>query len=501
MTQYFMEMKNISKRFIKNIALENVNFNLRAGEIHALVGENGAGKSTLIKILCGVYQKDSGQIFFNGELVNINSSRDAQNLGVSVVYQDINLVPRLTVAENIYLNREERNLYGMLNRKKMNRQAQELLDRLGFNVRSDTLAAELSTAQGYLVEIARATFWGAKLIIMDEPTAALSNQQVEILFQLCRQLKAEGKSIIYISHRLKEIPQITDRATIMRDSKVITTIEKEQYDLDTIIKYMIGRSLGKGKSVYQERCTPIGKKEVLSVEHLNSMDYLKDISFVVKEGEILGIAGLAGAGRSLLLHAVYGAVPKTTGTIILRERDLSHRWPAKGIKEKFGLLTEDRKTQSLVIEHTMESNIQLGSLKRISQWGFIKQLYGALLVEKAIKNYKIYPPDRTIACNFLSGGNQQKVAVAKALFKEPSVLLLDEPTKGIDVGSKEEIYKLIREDFSARGIGIILVSSELAELIGLSDRIIVLCQGRKALEISREEFSQEKILSAASGLL
>lgn len=498
MTQYFMEMKNISKRFFGTVALENVNFKLRHGDIHALVGENGAGKSTLVKILCGVYQKDSGQIFFNGMPVEINCSRDAQNLGVGAVFQEINLVPRLTVAENIFLNREEINHYDMLDRKKMSRKTQDLMDKLRFNVRSDTLAVDLSVAQGYLVEIARAIFCDAKLIIMDEPTAALSNQEVEILFQICRQLKAEGRSIIYISHRLIEITQIADRVTIMRDGKMVTTIEKEQYDLDAIIQHMIGRSLEKGK--YPERCSPIGK-ELLSVKHLNSMNYLKDISFAIKEGEILGIAGLTGAGRSLLLHAIYGAVPKTTGTIKLRGRDLSHRWPPAGIIERFGLLTEDRKTQSLVIEHTVESNIQLGSLKRISQWGFIKQKYGELLVEDAIKKYEIYPPEKTYICNFLSGGNQQKVVVARALFKEPAVLLLDEPTKGIDVGSKWEIYKLIRKDFSAHGIGIILVSSELPELIGLSDRIMVLYKGRKTLELSSEEFSQEKILRAASGLL
>ncbi len=384
----------------------------------------------------------------------------------------------------------------MVDRKKMNRKAQDLLDELSFNVRSDILALDLSVAQGYLVEIARAIFCDAKLIIMDEPTAALSNQEVEILFQLCRQLKAEGRSIIYISHRLEEIKQIADRVSIMRDGKMVTTIEKEQYDIDAIIQHMIGRSLGKGK--YPERRSPIGK-ELLSVEHLNSMDYLKDISFTLKEGEILGIAGLTGAGRSLLLHAIYGAVTKTNGTIKLRGRNLSH-WPAKGIIERFGLLTEDRRTQSLVLEHTIERDIQLGSLKRISKWCFIKQKYGELLVEDAIKKYKIRPPQKTYICNFLSGGNQQKVVVAKALFKEPAVLLLDEPTKGIDVGSKEEIYQLIRENFSKQGIGIILVSAELPELIGLSDRIMVLYKGQKVLELSSGEFTQEKILRAASGL-
>ena len=497
MIQSFIEMKNISKRFINTIALENVQFDLRPCEIHALVGENGAGKTTLIKILCGVYQKDSGQIFFNGMSVEINCSRDAQNLGVGTVYQEINLVPRLTVAENIYLTREEINRYGMLDRKKMSRKTQDLLDKLSFNVRSDTLAADLSVAQGHLVEIARVIFLDAKLIIMDEPTAALSNREVEILFQICRQLKAEGKSIIYISHRLIEIMQIADRVSIMRDGKMVTTIEKEQFDLDVIVQHMIGRSGEKGK--YPKRCSSVGK-ELLSVEHLNSMNYLKDISFAIKEGEILGIAGLMGAGRSLLLSAIYGTIPKTTGTIKLRGRDLSHKWPVKGIVERFGLLTEDRKGQGLVIEHTVESNIQLGALKRISQWGFIKQKYGESLVEDAIKKFKIYPPQKDYKCNFLSGGNQQKVCVAKALFREPEILLLDEPTKGIDVGSKWEIYHLIRNELSPSGIGIILVSSELPELLGLSDRIMVLYQGRKTLELSRGEFSQERILRAASGL-
>ena len=497
MIQSFIEMKNISKRFINTIALENVQFDLRPCEIHALVGENGAGKTTLIKILCGVYQKGSGQIFFNGMSVEINCSRDAQNLGVGTVYQEINLVPRLTVAENIYLTREEINRYGMLDRKKMSRKTQDLLDKLSFNVRSDTLAADLSVAQGHLVEIARVIFLDAKLIIMDEPTAALSNREVEILFQICRQLKAEGKSIIYISHRLIEIMQIADRVSIMRDGKMVTTIEKEQFDLDVIVQHMIGRSGEKGK--YPKRCSSVGK-ELLSVEHLNSMNYLKDISFAIKEGEILGIAGLMGAGRSLLLSAIYGTIPKTTGTIKLRGRDLSHKWPVKGIVERFGLLTEDRKGQGLVIEHTVESNIQLGALNRISQWGFIKQKYGESLVEDAIKKFKIYPPQKDYKCNFLSGGNQQKVCVAKALFREPEILLLDEPTKGIDVGSKWEIYHLIRNELSPSGIGIILVSSELPELLGLSDRIMVLYQGRKTLELSRGEFSQERILRAASGL-
>jgi len=499
MTQPFMEMKNIFKRFVNTIALENTNFNLRPCEIHALVGENGAGKTTLIKILYGIHKKDSGQIFFNGMPVEINCSRDAQNLGVGAVFQEINLVPRLTVAENIYLNREERNRYGMLDRKKMSRKTQDLLDKLSFNVRSDTLAVDLSVAQGHLVEIARAIFWDAKLIIMDEPSAALSNQEVEMLFKICRQLKAEGKSIIYISHRLIEITQIADRVSIMRDGKMITTIEKEQFNLNIIIQHMIGRSLGLGKGEYPERCSPVGE-ELLSVEHLNSMDYLKDISFTVKEGEILGFAGLTGAGRSLLLRAIYGAVPKTTGTIKLRGRDLSHRWPAKGIMEVLGLVAEDRKAQNLVIEHTVESNIQLGALKRISQKGFLKKKYGESLVEDAIKTYKIYPPEKDYICNFLSGGNQQKVCVAKALFREPEVLLLDEPTRGIDVGSKWEIYQLIRKELSPQGIGIILSSSELPELLGLSDRIVVLYQGRKTLELSSGEFSQERILRAASGL-
>jgi len=492
MTQSFVEMNNISKRFINVIALDNVHFDLRPHEIHAIVGENGAGKTTLVKILCGVCQKDSGQIIFNKMPVKINCSRDAQNLGVSSVFQEINLVPCLTVAENIYLAREERNRYGLLDREKMNQETQDLLDKIGFNIKSDTLAAGLDVVQGHLVEIARAIFWDAKVIIMDEPTAALSNKEVEILFKICRQLKSEGKSIIYISHRITEIAQIADRVSIMRDGKMVTTIEKEQFDLDSIIQHMIGRSLGKGE--YPERCSPIGK-DLLSVEHLNSMNYLKDISFSLKEGEILGVAGLMGAGRSLLLHALYGVVPKTTGTIKLRGKDLS-----QGITETFGLLTEDRKSQSLVIQHTVENNIQLGALKRISQWGFIKQKYGESLVEDAINKFNIYPPQKSYKCAFLSGGNQQKVCIAKALFKEPNVLLLDEPTKGIDVGAKWEIYHLIRNEFSPHGIGVILVSSELPELFGLCDRIIVLYQGRKTLELSSKEFSQDKILRAASGL-
>lgn len=492
--QKILEMRKISKAFYGVQALNNVDFDVLRGETHALLGENGAGKSTLMKILSGAYQRDAGEIFFDGDKIEIPTPLAAQRIGISIIYQEFNLIPGLTVAENIFLGREPVKGNGLINWRVLNKDAQELLERLHADISPTTLVDQLSVAEQQFVEIAKALSFGSKLIIMDEPTATLTPTEIERLFEVMRELKSRGVSIIYISHHLDEIFEVADRVTVLRDGEHVATDEVKNVDKDLIIRWMVGRDL---VNTYPARTTSPGEV-ILEVRNLSRRGVLHDISFDLRRGEILGIAGLVGSGRTELVRALYGADPVDEAQVTLRGETVNVLSPKESIKNGLGLLPEDRKQEGLILEQSVKSNVTLSNLKRVLRGLLINHGDEKKMVDSYIQSLAIRTPSNQSLAKNLSGGNQQKVVLAKWLFTDSDILIFDEPTRGIDVGAKYEIYQLMNQ-LTENGKSIIMVSSELPEIIGVSDRVLVLHKGRITGEHLREDLNQELIMRNAAG--
>jgi ribose transport system ATP-binding protein len=499
-TPVILSMKNITKRFPGVLAVDNVSLDIHAGEVHGLVGENGAGKSTLMNILSGTYTSFDGQILFNEHPANFHNTREAQHAGIAMIHQELNLVPELTVYENILLGREHKIGGVILNRPSMRRAARKLMSDLGLDIDTNRPINRLRVGQRQLVEIAKALSLNARILIMDEPTSALSEAEVEYLFNVIRGLRAHNVAVIYISHRLDEIFSIADRITVLRDGRVVGTSLAPGITRQQLINLMVGRNL---ENLYPKENVELGTP-VLRVENLNLKQgrnhVLKDISLVVNRGEIVGLAGLMGAGRTQLLETIFGAYPVRTvqGQIWLDGHDVKITSPKAAIRRGIGLIAEDRKGQSLVLERPVVENATLATLHQfLILSSVVNRRNESRAVGRLVSDLNIKTPSiRTLVGN-LSGGNQQKVVVAKFLLTDIKLFLLDEPTRGIDVGAKAEVYSLVGQ-LAKRGTAFLLVSSELPELLAVCDRIYVLCDGRVTGEFTRDQFNQAAIMEAAT---
>ncbi len=494
-----LECHEITKSYSGVVVLRNVDFSLKRGEIHALVGENGAGKSTLIKVITGVTPRDSGTIMFDGHDVPINHTKAAAlNLGIGVIYQELSLIPGLTIAQNIYLTREPLLPgIGLINYKKMNADAQALIDKYNFPLKATSTIESLSIAHRQLVEILKALSGDAKLIIMDEPTSTLTSSETTVLFDIIRQLKASGVTVVYISHRMEEVYSLSDRVTVLRDGKLVTVLEKEHISPAEIIRLMIGRTLSA-----EETKRTMSKKvaePVLEVKNLTSIGRFYDISFCLARGEILGIAGLVGSGRSEVVRAIFGIDPYTSGEVLLNGK---HYKPSvsRSIASGLGMVPEDRRQQGILATVSMTRNIGITNLDTISKAYWVSGRKEMALCHLGIDLLKIRPKNPDLNVGNLSGGNQQKVVVGKWLVRSLKLLIIDEPTAGIDIGAKEELYDTIRR-LAGEGVSVICVSSDLPELTRLTDRIIVLREGRIVKEFAEGYVTEEDVLKASSGIL
>ena len=490
MSEYILEMHGITKTFPGVIALDHVDLQVQKGTIHALVGENGAGKSTLMKVLNGVYQADSGEIVLDGQPLTIRGVRDAQASGISIIYQEFNLVNTLSVAENIFLGR-----YGggrTIRWKALRAQAAKLIESLGFSFDVDKIVGRLSTAEKQLVEIAKALSLNSKIIVMDEPTSSLTEKEVDLFFPIIERLKKSGITVIYISHKLEEIYRLCDYVTVMRDGKVTGNSAVKDITRDEIIEKMVGRTLD---MEYPPRTVKPGEP-VLSVAHLSRRNQLKDISFTLRKGEILGIAGLVGAGRTELAEAIFGADPADSGEITVEGKKAVIRSTLEGKRYSIGLVTEDRKETGLVLPMTLAQNITITDLDRVSSGILLQKPREKQAAEQFIGELNIKTPSVTQTIANLSGGNQQKVALAKWLYADMDILILDEPTRGIDVGAKYDIYCLMNT-LTERGKSIIMISSELPEVLGMSDRVLVMHGGQIKGELSSGDMTAEKVMKLA----
>jgi ribose transport system ATP-binding protein len=488
-----IKARGVRKEFPGVLALSNIDFELRAGEVHVLLGENGAGKSTLIKIFSGLYKKDDGQIWVNGQETEIGSPLEALKLGISTIYQEFNLVSTLTVAENIFLGREK--LKGwLIDWKKMYSEADSLLENLDMHVDSRTVVRDLGVAEKQMVEIAKALSEKAKILILDEPTAVLTAREIEKLFSIIKNLRSQGVGIIYISHRLEEIPLVADRVTVLRDGALVGTIGIHEGDQSTWIRMMVGREL---KDKFPARQVERGE-ELLRVENLSREGVLENISFTLHRGEVLGISGLVGAGRTELGRAIFGADRISGGRIFLHGKAIKIDSPSDAIANRICYLPEDRKTHGVVLILSVGDNLTLASLDRLCSQNIINRKKEKQLADEYVSKLQIRTPGLDRKVMFLSGGNQQKVVIAKWLCAQSDLFIFDEPTRGIDVGAKVEVYNLMNE-LIRQGAGIIMISSELPEILGMSDHILVMRKGRVTGEFKREEATQEKILSRAWG--
>ena len=492
----FAEMQGVSKSFSGNQVLKNVNFAINKGEIHALVGENGAGKSTLIKILTGIHKRDDGVIRLNGKEVHFSHPKQAEEEGIMVIHQELNIIPHLTVTENMFLGKNiTYGKTGILNTKEMKKQCEANLQKLGVsNIDPDEVAGNLSVGKQQMIEIARATSTNAELIVMDEPTAALTDREIESLFKVVESLRKQGVAVIYISHRMEEIFRICDRITVLRDGEYIGTEKISDVDFDKIVKMMVGRELG---DRFPERHHTAGNV-VFEVKHLARKGLFDDISFSVREGEILGVAGLMGAGRSEIMETIFGYSGKQYGSIHLNGQELAIKHPSDAIKAGIGFITEDRKSKGLLTDFSIGDNISITNMTSISSNGVILAKKEHQLITELMNRLNVKATGADQETKTLSGGNQQKVVIAKWLGIEPKLLILDEPTRGVDVGAKKEIYTIMNE-LTKSGVAIIMVSSELPEILGVSDRIMVIHEGKIAKLFDRHEADQEKIMTAAAG--
>lgn len=496
MSETFLQMSHITKRFPGVLALSNVDFALRKGEVHALLGENGAGKSTLMKILSGVYQPDEGDIVFEDQPVTFANPLSAQKAGITIIHQEFNLFPELTVEENIFIGREFcKNNRWRLDEKQQRQAAIDILQKLNLNISPETLVADLTVAQQQMVEIAKAISVNAKVLIMDEPTAALTETEIDSLFQVTRLLKEQGTGIVYISHRLEELALIADRATVMRDGQFIATVDYDAVKISDLIAMMVGRDLG---NIYPRREPQSQRKPVLEVSGLTRKGVLNDINFTLHQGEILGFAGLMGAGRTELARAIFGADPIDSGTIKLRGKETVVKDIPDAIRQGISYLTEDRKKEGLALGLSVERNIMLGNYPEYSdRYGNVDSKRCQKTSQEQVKTLRIKTPHLEQAALNLSGGNQQKIIIARWVCKDTDILIFDEPTRGIDVGAKLEIYELMNR-LVAKGKSIIMISSELPEVLGMCDRILVMRNGRITGELASDDATQEKIMQYAT---
>ncbi len=495
MSELLLEMKGIHKSFPGVKVLEDVQFSLQSGELHALMGENGAGKSTLMKILGGIYTKDSGEILVEGVKQEIDSTKAATALGISIIHQELNLISYLSVMENMFLGREF--TYGQsrfVNWRKMREEAEKYLSMLNIGIDPGTLVEELSVGQQQMIEIAKALSTNARILVLDEPTAALTDREIAALFEVIASLKKKGVGMIYISHRMEEIFQISDRITVLRDGKYIGTKQTSETNMDELVRMMVGRDI---KDRFPKIQIPIGNERI-RVEGLSTKSKLKNISFHVRSGEILGIAGLMGAGRTELAKALFGVDPVDQGRIYVDGKETTIRQPIDAIQAGIAFVTEDRKQEGLILSLSIRENLSLPNLGKLSSAGFMNKAREKQLSEATIDKLQIKTPHQEQPVGSLSGGNQQKVVIGKWLATEPKILILDEPTRGVDIGAKKEIYDLMNQ-LAAQGVAIIMISSELPEVLGMSDRILVMHEGRLTAEFTKAEATQENIMHAATG--
>ena len=489
-----LEMRGIVKQFPGVRALNGVSLDVRAGEAHVLLGENGAGKSTLVKVLCGVHAPDSGEIRVDGRVVRFRHPHDAQALGISVIHQEFNLAPDLSAAENIFLGREpmRSRALGLVDRRALIQRTREILASLDLQVPADAKVKDLGVAQQQMVEIAKALSLESRLIVMDEPTAALTSREIDRLFATIRELKDRGVAIVYISHRLDEVKTLGDRATILRDGSLVGTVAVAETPIDELIRLMVGRDL---QNKFPKANVEPGE-DALRVEHLTRANVLHDVSFHVRRGEILGLAGLVGAKRTETARAIFGADSVDGGRILVHGRPVAIGSPRDAIRRRIALIPEDRKRQGLLASMSVRENITLSSLARFARAGVVDIGAERVHAHAYATALRMATPDLERQVVYLSGGNQQKVVIAKWLSTDADVFLLDEPTRGIDVGAKVEVYQLMG-DLVRRGAAIIMISSELPEILGMSDRIIVMCDGRVTGEFERRDATEEKILECA----
>lgn len=493
-----LRMEHISKSFPGVKALSDVTIDLQYGEVLALVGENGAGKSTLMKILTGIYPKDEGTITLQGKDIAVHSPKQAQELGISIIHQELNLMKDLTVAENIFIGREPKGTMNLLvNDKQLNKQTAELFNKLNLDLDPKTKVRHLTVAKQQMVEIAKALSFNSKILIMDEPTTALTETEIDTLFDIITSIREKGVGIIYISHRMDELKRISDRITVMRDGTYVDTLKTSETEMSKVIQLMVGRH------VYIESKPNIasGEKEtVLKVSNISTKNLLKDVSFDLKKGEILGFAGLMGAGRTEVARVLFGADPSTNGTINLHGKEVKIKSPADAVKQGIGYLSEDRKQYGLLVSMDVKSNIALATIKDYQMNSvFVSDSKIKKTATKYVESLKIKTPSVDQEIRLLSGGNQQKVVIAKWLQRDCDILIFDEPTRGIDVGAKGEIYKLL-DELAASGKSIIMISSELPEVLRMSHRIVVMSEGKITGVLSSEEATQEKIMEYATQL-
>ena len=489
-----IEMRGIDKSFGGNAVLKNAGFLLDHGEIHALMGENGAGKSTLMKILTGVYTRDAGTVIVDGQEVHYKNLQEAEKAGIVFIHQELNVMFDLTVEENMFMGKEIKKPFGICDKKAMREQVKQVLNMLGVTIDPGKRMNELSIGQQQMIEIAKALMLDAKVIIMDEPTTALTQTETDVLFEVVNKLRSNGVSIVYISHRMEEIFQLCDRITVLRDGTYVGTEKISDIDMNDVVRMMIGREIGER---YPSRSNEIGPV-VLKVENLNCPGVFENVNFEVHAGEVLGVSGLMGAGRTEIMQAIFGNMPNVTGKIYMNGVEIKNKNPEMAKKNGIGFITEDRKVQGLLLEDSILKNISIANLKRISKYGVIQKKAEDDLIKRGIEelHIKCFGPNH--ACINLSGGNQQKVVFAKWIYTDPKVLILDEPTKGVDIGAKKEIYNIINE-LAAKGVAIIMVSSELPEVLGMSDRVMVVREGLVRGILNRGEADQEKSMILATG--
>lgn len=496
MAEPLLSIEHISKTFPGVKALDDVSLSFLPGEVHAIVGENGAGKSTLIKILAGATTPTEGRILFDQSEVSIGHPTEGLKLGISVIYQELTLLPELSVAENIFLNRQPRSGKGTIDYSQMHKDAENVLRRLNVDIDTHSDVGHLRIAEQQLVEIARGISAQARVVIMDEPTDALTEQEAEVLFEVIDDLKQQNILVIYITHRLKEVFEIADRVTVLKDGQKVDTLSAQQTDSKQLARLMVGRPIS---DTYPESSlSSTEPAPLLKVEGVSTRGIVRDISFSLRNGEIIGLAGLVGSGRTELVHALFGFEPVEKGQMYIKQREVVIGTPMDAINAGMGYVTSDRKEEGLILQHTIKENMALPSLDDRQRMGFINRKNEQNVVADMIDKLTIRPPSANQIVNYLSGGNQQKVVLAKWLLTNPDILLFNEPTRGIDIGAKEEIYKLMRT-IADTGTGILMISSELPEVLGMSDRILVMHRGRLSGRLNREEATEEAIMLLATG--
>lgn len=490
-----LEMRGISKKFFDVKALNQVNFNLMPGEAHAIVGENGAGKSTLMKILAGIYQPDEGDIIVHGKLVSISSPNVSKRLGISIIHQELNLIPHMSVAENIFLGREPRKAGLFSDFGRMVRETTTLLESFGMQLDPNALICSLSIGEQQIVEIAKAMSMQAEILIMDEPTAVLEEKEAQKLFELIHQFKSKGVAIIYISHRLNELKRFCDRITVLRDGQFVTTLPMEGLTEREIANLMVGRELS---DLYPDKRQRFGD-EILRVEQLTRKPNFEDVSFSVRRGEIVGFAGLIGAGRTELVRTIFGDWQPDAGAVYWKGEKAAFRSPLDAVKAGIGFATEDRKRTGLFLDLSITQNVSVTCSRKVSKWSFIRRKLEKQFVEQKVNELNVKANKRTAPVKNLSGGNQQKIVLAKWIAADSELFILDEPTRGIDVGARKEIYEMISK-FAAGGKTVIVISSELPELLGLCNRIFVMHHGKIKGVLDHTVANEQNVMALATGL-